>query len=366
MLNDPGRLPSAHAVASEMTSRTVVQIVHAEAGGGVETLARMIEAELTRRGFTIETRVLYSRPDLPAAKKLAAVVKMAWQLLRNPPDALIAYQSTASLLIGVVGSLRGRRRVVHQTALPAETAAPFRILDRLAGAAGLYSANVLNTAATTSAFAGYPPSYLRYVRLIEHGIAPLPVATDPRSALARHGIPQDGRPVLINVGRLCSQKGQDRILSALLSLTDCRLVLVGSGPEEAAFRALAERLGVADRVHFLGMLARPELGALMQVANVFVFPSRWETFGLAAVEAAMAGVPVVASDIEVLREVLATLDARSVRFVTTDDAHALADAVRSILADPQAKVRARECSDAIRQRYSLQRMTDAYVALLST
>jgi glycosyltransferase involved in cell wall biosynthesis len=348
-----------------MTSRTVVQIVHAEAGGGVETLARMIEAELARRGFAIETRVLYSRPDLPPNKKLRAVVNMAWQLLRNPPDALIAYQSTASLLIGGVGSMRGRRRIVHQTALPSEIAPPLRMLDRLAGAAGLYSTNVLNTAATASAFAGYPPSYLRHVRLIEHGIAPLPVATDPRSALARHGIPQDGRPLLINVGRLCSQKGQDRIIKALPSLAGCRLILVGSGPEEDTFRALAERLGVADRVHFVGTLARPELGALMQVASVFVFPSRWETFGLAAVEAAMAGVPVVASDIDVLREVLATLDARSARFVSTDDAHALADALRNILADPQAKVRARECSDAIRQRYSLERMTDAYVALLS-
>ena len=85
-----------------MTAPTVVQIVHAEAGGGVETLARMIEAELNRRGFVIETRVLYSRPDLPAAKKLAAVVNMAGQLLRNPPDALIAYQATASLLIGLL------------------------------------------------------------------------------------------------------------------------------------------------------------------------------------------------------------------------------------------------------------------------
>jgi hypothetical protein len=189
-----------------MTSRTVVQIVHAEAGGGVETLARMIEAELTCRGFAIETRVLYSRPDLPATKKLTAVVNMAWQLLRNPPDALIAYQSTASLLIGGIGSLRGRRRIVHQTALPAETAAPFRILDQLAGATGFYSANVLNTAATAAAFAGYPRSYLRHVTLIEHGIAPLPIAADPISALAPHGIPQDGRPLLINVGRLCSQR----------------------------------------------------------------------------------------------------------------------------------------------------------------
>jgi glycosyltransferase involved in cell wall biosynthesis len=348
-----------------MTSRTVVQIVHAEAGGGVETLARMIEAELIGRGFAIETRVLYPRPDLPAAKKLAAVVNMAWQLLRNPPDALIAYQSTASLLIGGVGALRRRRRIVHQTALPAETTAALRILDRLAGAAGLYSANVLNTAATAAAFAGYPRRYLRHVRLIEHGIAPLPVATDPASTRTRYGIPQDGLPLLVSAGRLCSQKGQDRIIKALPSLAGCRLVLVGSGPEEDAFRALAERLGVAERVHFLGMLARPELGAVMQAADVFVFPSRWETFGLAAVEAAMAGVPVVASDIDVLREVLATLDAHSVRFVAADDAHALADAVRSILAEPQAKVRSLECRDAVCQRYSLERMTDAYVALLS-
>jgi glycosyltransferase involved in cell wall biosynthesis len=347
-----------------MTSRTVVQIVHADAGGGVETLARMIEAELTRRGFVIETRVLYSRPDLPAAKKLAAVVNQALQLLRDPPDALIAYQSTASLLIGGVGALRGRRRIVHQTALPAEAKAPLRLLDRLAGAAGLYTANVLNTAATAAAFASYPRSYLRHVRLIEHGIAPLPVASDPASTRARYGIPQDGI-LLISAGRLCAQKGQDRIIKALPSLAGCRLALVGSGPEEDTFRALAERLGVAERVHFLGTLARPELGALVQCADAFVFPSRWETFGLAAVEAAMAGVPVVASDIDVLREVLATVDARSVRFVAADDAHALADAVRSILADPQAKVRALECRDAVRQRYSLERMTDAYVALLS-
>jgi glycosyltransferase involved in cell wall biosynthesis len=348
-----------------MTSRTVVQIVHADAGGGVETLARMIESELTRRGFIIETRVLYSRPDLPAVNKLAAVVNMAWQLVRNPPDALIAYQSTASLLVGGVGSLRGRRRIVHQTALPPETKAPLRLLDRLAGTAGLYTANVLNTAATAAAFAGYPSSYLRHVRLVEHGIAPLPTATDVASALARYRIPQDGLPLLVSAGRLCSQKGQDRVIKALPSLAGCRLVLVGSGPEEGAFRDLAERLGVAERVHFLGTLARPELGALMQAADVFVFPSRWETFGLAAVEAAMAGVPVVASDIDVLREVLATLDARSVRFVAPDDAHELADAVRGILTDPQAKVRALECRDAVRRRYSLERMTDAYVALLS-
>ena len=63
-----------------MSTPTVVQIVHAEAGGGVETLARMIEAELNRRGFAIETRVLYSRPDLPAAKKLAIVDRVLGDL----------------------------------------------------------------------------------------------------------------------------------------------------------------------------------------------------------------------------------------------------------------------------------------------
>ncbi len=103
----------------------------------------------------------------------------------------------------------------------------------------------------------------------------------------------------------------------------------------------------------------------MAASELFVFPSRWETFGLAAVEAAMAGVPIVGSDIDVLREVLATLDARSVRFVATEDAHALAKAIGGVLADSQAKAFAVERSTAVRQRYSLDKMIDAYVALLS-
>jgi glycosyltransferase involved in cell wall biosynthesis len=348
-----------------MTTPTVVQIVHAEAGGGVETLARMIEAELNRRGFVIETRVLYSRPDLPAAKKLAAVVNMAGQLLRHPPDALIAYQATASLLIGGVGALRGRRRVVHQTALPGETSAPLRMLDRLSGTLGLYSANIVNTGATAAVFVGYPASYRQRLRLIEHGVTPLPVDDATTQAHARYGIPQDGKRRLICVGRLCRQKAQDRILRALPKLPECRVILAGSGPEETALRELARGLGVGDRTHFVGSLGRTDLGNLMVASDLFVFPSRWETFGLAAVEAAMAGVPIVGSDIDVLREVLATLDARSVRFVATEDPLALAEAIRGIVADPQARSLAVQRSAAVRRRYSLDKMIDAYVALLS-
>ena len=122
-----------------------------------------------------------------------------------------------------------------------------------------------------------------------------------------------------------------------MELGEFKLTVVGDGPYLAELKQLLPK----ESVVFTGFLSDESLRKAYASADVFVFPSRWETFGLAAVEAAMADVPVVASDIDVLREVLATLDARSVRFVATDNALALAAAVRSFLADPQAKVRAR-------------------------
>lgn len=350
---------------ARMIPRSIVQIIHAEAGGGVETLARMINEELGRRGFDIETRVLYASSAWSAPQKLAAVAKAAWRIAKAPPEVLVAYQPTASLLVGLVGRLSGCRvRLVHQTLLPGEGKAPLRVLDRIVGALGFYSVNVVNTRATAEAFSSYPAGYRRRVRLIEHGVSRLPASGDRATTLARHAIPDGDGPLLITVGRLCPQKAQDRILQALHELPDCRLILVGSGPDEDAYRHLAHDLGVSGRVHFLGALPRDELGSLMAAADVFVFPSRWETFGLAAVEAAMAGLPLVVSDMPVLREVLSSLDERSVRFARAQDPHALAADIQSILADPLARGRAVERREAIGQRYGLDRMIDAYAELL--
>ena len=90
----------------------------------------------------------------------------------------------------------------------------------------------------------------------------------------------------------------------LLADRDWNLALAGQGPARAELAALAKSLGVADRVHFLGELAPDRIGFFLRSLDVFVFPSIAETFGLAVVEAAQAGIPVVANDLAVLHETL--------------------------------------------------------------
>ena len=101
-------------------------------------------------------------------------------------------------------------------------------------------------------------------------------------------------PILVCVGRLCEQKGQDVLIRALASLHNAtvRLRLVGAGPSEPSLRALCVELGVADQVEFVGNVdPRPHYWA----ADLVVLPSRWEGQSLVLLEAMACGATVIAS-----------------------------------------------------------------------
>ena len=104
----------------------------------------------------------------------------------------------------------------------------------------------------------------------------------------------------IFVGRLVSDKGADLLLRAFAPLAreEARtLTVVGAGPEEARLRAMAENLGVRDRVDFAGPVCGGELSVLLNAHRVAVVPSTWEEpFGIVALEAAACGCVVVGSN----------------------------------------------------------------------
>ncbi len=107
----------------------------------------------------------------------------------------------------------------------------------------------------------------------------------------------EGRPVIVGVGRLVHLKGFDLLIEALARLPEedrVHLVLVGDGPERGELTTLAEGLGLADRVHFLGMWTNP--WRFMVRATVLALPSRTEAFPNVIGEALVLGVPVVAAD----------------------------------------------------------------------
>lgn len=143
-------------------------------------------------------------------------------------------------------------------------------------------------------------------------------------------------PCLLFVGRLeIAQKGVDVLLRALadprLAGRDVPVVLVGDGPDEASLRAMAARLGVGHRVRWGGRVEGAGKRALMAGAAAVLVPSRYETFGMVAAEAMAAGAPVVASDVDCLRDVVA--HAGGV-LVPPERPDVLAAAVADLLDDP--------------------------------
>ncbi len=344
----------------------VLQIIHDNERGGVQKLAALIEEGLAPHRLSFETAYLFPRADLPAWSKLACALRMVRRLRRADYDALIAYQATASILVGVVGWLAGcRLRIVHQTCMPKETAAPIRLLDMLVGTLGLYTVNIANSLATWTAFARYPAPYRRAMILIEHGLD-APVPTHRRDETRRRfGLPSS-RPLLLNVGRLAPQKNQDMLLRVLACLPAAHLAIAGGGPREAAFRGLAATLGVEGRLHLLGALPADAIADLYAAADLFVFPSHWETFGLAAVEAAMVGLPMVVADLPVLREVLRADGDAPVAFVAPENVEGWIRAVEVALAAPPSPQATAAFARSIGRKYSRQRMIESYLSLFTS
>ena len=141
-----------------------------------------------------------------------------------------------------------------------------------------------------------------------------------------------GGPIALYAGRLGKEKNVDLVLDAFAlvaaQVPRARLVIVGEGPHEAELRRHADALPCAHAVEFTGALEKPELGAWYRAADAFAFASTTETQGLVLVEALSHGVPVVAIDCPVSREVVGR--GASGRLVDSTR-EAFADALTAIL-----------------------------------
>lgn len=189
------------------------------------------------------------------------------------------------------------------------------------------------------------------VAVVPNGIASPP----PADVSSLPGL-VPGRPLLCCAARLHPTKGIDIAIAALQHLPDAQLALMGEGPEREALASLAQSLGCGDRVHFLGY--RRDFASIVAGADLMLIPSRAEGFGLAAVEAMAQGVPVVASAVGALRDVVGQ---GGVLFRSGD----AADLARAV--DTALRERRGLAAEAVRQasHYSLEetvRLTRAVLA----
>ncbi|MFM8552511.1 MAG: glycosyltransferase [Nitrospiraceae bacterium] len=162
--------------------------------------------------------------------------------------------------------------------------------------------------------------------------------------------PKKGLAVLLRAMRLAADRGD----------APWQLLIVGEGPARADLEQLSERLNLADRVVFAG--PRRDVASVLPLMDLFVCPSLYEGFGIAIVEAMLAGLPVVASDVGGIPEIVVPGDTGLL--VPPGDPEALAKAIQDLLAHPeQAKKLGRQGRQWAAAKFSVDVMVGRHQAL---
>jgi glycosyltransferase involved in cell wall biosynthesis len=189
------------------------------------------------------------------------------------------------------------------------------------------------------------------IEVIHYGLDDLPAAWGTNSP---DPVPADRRIVLC-VCRLEQQKGVDVAIRALRDVPDTQLVVLGEGPARGELEELARELEVP--VYMPGRV--PDVAAWLRRAALLVHPVRWEGFGLALLEAMLASLPIVATRVSAIPEIV--LDGETGLLVPPDDPASLEAAIARVLSDPG------ECGRLGRERalteFSVARMADRTLAV---
>ncbi|MBA2446886.1 MAG: glycosyltransferase family 4 protein [Chloroflexi bacterium] len=172
--------------------------------------------------------------------------------------------------------------------------------------------------------------------------------------------PRPGAPIIGVAGRLAPIKGIHDIIGAMPVLArrcpSVRLEIAGEGPEEPSLAALADRLGVRSAVDFLGW--QTDLEPMYRRWSVFVQPSHYEGFGMSALEAMGAGLPVVATNVGGVPEVV--VDGVTGLLVPPGDPAGMGAAVLSLLEDADRRARMAEAGRRrVRDDFSEARLVAA-------
>ena len=181
--------------------------------------------------------------------------------------------------------------------------------------------------------------------------------------MTQFGIPT-GSPILISIGRLERQKGFDVLLEAVSLLMpfseNTYVVIVGDGLDLNGLREHAEENNLTNRVRFLGR--RDDVPNLLTASTAFILSSRWEGMPNVVLEAMAAGLPVIATRVEGVSELIR--DGINGLTVAPDQPTELANAILQILSQPDFRRNAGLNSQAIvAKEFTIQRTTEAYVKL---
>jgi glycosyltransferase involved in cell wall biosynthesis len=259
----------------------------------------------------------------------------------------------------------------HQVATPTPSRSswPFRAHIKLAGVLKRFGERVCFRANRAASFACVSDGLAEEIRehypalasralTIHNGVdtdsfAPGRHSERARALRAQLGI-DEARLVAAFVGSEWERKGLRPVIEALAAAHEWDLVVAGGG-DEHAYRELANALGVGRSVHWLGVTS--EVPAVYELADAFIMASRYETFSLVTFEAAASGLPILATPVNGVRELIE--DARN-GYLIDRQPRAIAQRLEQLGANPALRSRLGAAARESALRFSSERMIAGY------
>jgi D-inositol-3-phosphate glycosyltransferase len=396
----------------------IAQLGRTRDAGGMNVYIRELSRELGRGGMYVDIFTRRSHPDTPFIQAISDRVRLititAGPTAPLPPSALHPYVTEFTLRVArfaaeqdhpynmvhshywlsaaaaaplarawdlphvtmfhTVERLKGQQygQPGDMTSAPKDRAAAIRIESegRIAVGADCVIVSTEHEGEQLRRLYGLSPSHTRVIPCGVDLRAFTPGEPEDRAAARRAlGLEDDGTPTLLFVGRLDPIKGIDLLLESLALLkTPARLLVVGGDPagdpEVERLRARAEELGVAERVRFPGAVPQGELPRYYRAVDALVVSSRYESFGLVAVEALACGLPVIASAVGGLPSVVR--EGENGMLAPWRSAEAFAERIDALLSDPALMARLREQARPSVERFDWRRIGDRVRDLYQT
>ena len=372
-------LPETCLAASSVPAGSIAIVLHDLRGGGAERACLRLAGGLAAKGRAVDLVLVQAggayQADIPpgvrvtvlgSRRVLHAIPALAAWLRREKPLAVLSaltHMNVATLVAARLSGTGARIAVSERNQISAKAAKAgtswqrllYRAVPLVYRMAGHVIAVSGGVARDLAQFGALPPDRVHVI----HN----PVFSDDLDLMSASPpdhpwFTPDGPPIVLAVGRLHQQKGFEVLIDAFArtrAQIDCRLVIVGEGPDRAALERRAEQLGLRYDIDLPGFCANPF--ALMARAGAFVLSSRWGGFPNALVEAMACGAPVIATDCPSgPREILEG----AAPLVPVDDVDAMAAAL-------SATLRRRPDTAVTRARaraFSVSAAADRYLQLL--
>jgi glycosyltransferase involved in cell wall biosynthesis len=347
--------------------------------GGLESHVYHLCRALTRRGHRVDVVTSHSRPGLPAHERMDGIG--VWRTVmpaRNP----LGWAAHAAGSVPRLGALARRADVVHAQAF--QSVLPGMAVQRTLGiplVATYHTSHFLKRAGSPF----WRPVFRRMLQAADHNLAASVEIARVAEALApgvrvealTNGVDTDlFRPVpatleppppprrrIVVPRRLFEKNGVEYLVRALPLLArelDVEAVVVGDGPERERLETLRRELGLEDRLRFLGSRPHDAMPGLLASGELAVFPSLMEATSVAALECMACGVPVAASDVGGLPEIV---DAEVGGLFRPADPHDLARVVAALLARADLPALGRRARERVVERWSNERLADRHLEI---